>query len=979
MKNIISWFSLASSTGISVVSLGSPGKTNLDEQVFVGGIQAVYQLLSTEIGSQEQDFIGGGDTRKMGRFVVSPPGFDSEVISQFLLMSNDGKKIPNSLIELAQEISIDFATHMIFSPIWQDVETSYRILSPLDVLETFIESVSRSRKKLRGKIPSEDAFFDEKVYELINDSLTEFEFSEVLQNITNIELSIEELDLKLKNIRDELPNFYEELIAMILFIDPMPIILRSRPLDSKKDAKMIFRQFFNNFKTQERLDSVTDQIFEEDITNLLGNFSVFEMRELRPRIHATLANEVILRISKNNPLILLANPNLNSVLGTFNEYISLRVDEIFQEYDLASILGKIAALLLENENPLSQLLLSEFIRAFAMRFPGGLTVHAWKFVQTLYLIFSMTSGKSVEDAISNLDISDSHLETINTRLKKIKPSKNLKSLSFVIKQEGDEIIKFYNALEQTITVGIQNFFDEAIWTPNQIGIFPQNYGEKLEYLVTHVQSLSSFIRLITFLNNQEWEYLIIENYLPSIEDLISAKKGMEQNKNQNIKKEKITASELRSLWKPHFVIKSFQNHVCDKISKEFASFTDELEFLKNNTKNLLVEFKDFARRSSATVETVETKFILLQPADWGDLIYTNSQRSELWDFYKNTVEKIQKNAQEINVISSNVKSKSKKEKELYKTINKSELETLKSIERFNKKTGELKRKVQENEQKYLKNLDREVTKAHRELVKIYNNSILSEFRIKEDKTKEDFIIPKLEKQFNPISTLIQNKIEDEELLFTTNEIALVASSIIIFNHLPRNVFNNVLNTVITEKGRNSSLITNLITETKEKHTKGGKHIELEEYLRKNIRVIAEKKIKLILETIIDQLTKSYFKGSIKTYPIKSEEFDEISCIDLGEISPFIEKKIPGVFGPNLNLKKIENRLHLLFEIGHFPSSGAHLSVTKAFISKTWNDIIGSELGFYIEILKMSCELLGEQRRRKFQEFLAKIYESIPNR
>ena len=55
MNNLKAWFSIASSTGLSVVSLGTPGlKEDLDEQVFAGGISAVSHLLSTEIGSAEK-------------------------------------------------------------------------------------------------------------------------------------------------------------------------------------------------------------------------------------------------------------------------------------------------------------------------------------------------------------------------------------------------------------------------------------------------------------------------------------------------------------------------------------------------------------------------------------------------------------------------------------------------------------------------------------------------------------------------------------------------------------------------------------------------------------------------------------------------------------------------------------------------------------------------------------------------------------
>ena len=49
-------------------------------------------------------------------------------------------------------------------------------------------------------------------------------------------------------------------------------------------------------------------------------------------------------------------------------------------------------------------------------------------------------------------------------------------------------------------------------------------------------------------------------------------------------------------------------------------------------------------------------------------------------------------------------------------------------------------------------------------------------------------------------------------------------------------------------------------------------------------------------------------------------------------------------------------------------------MTKAIIQGTWNEIIGDQAGLFIEILKMSCEMIGESRRRRFQEFLEKLFQ-----
>ena len=127
-----------------------------------------------------------------------------------------------------------------------------------------------------------------------------------------------------------------------------------------------------------------------------------------------------------------------------------------------------------------------------MRFPGGLSLQAWKFTQTLFNIFSIQTGNKVEDAIGKLEISEANLNIINSQLKEIKSSEDLQSLTFTVTREGDELIKFYEALEIAICDSIQKLFDEAIWTKNKLGLFSLCFAKKVEDFASHAQNLMGF-------------------------------------------------------------------------------------------------------------------------------------------------------------------------------------------------------------------------------------------------------------------------------------------------------------------------------------------------------------------------------------------------------------------------------------------------------------------------------------------------------
>ena len=87
--NPVAWISLASISGLSLVSLGHPGLRSVDEQVYTGGLTAVQQMLGGEVGGDTARFIGGSHSNKTGRFLVKTKGSEYELVGQFLLISSE--------------------------------------------------------------------------------------------------------------------------------------------------------------------------------------------------------------------------------------------------------------------------------------------------------------------------------------------------------------------------------------------------------------------------------------------------------------------------------------------------------------------------------------------------------------------------------------------------------------------------------------------------------------------------------------------------------------------------------------------------------------------------------------------------------------------------------------------------------------------------------------------------------------------------
>jgi hypothetical protein len=275
---------------------------------------------------------------------------------------------------------------------------------------------------------------------------------------------------------------------------------------------------------------------------------------------------------------------------------------------------------------------------------------------------------------------------------------------------------------------------------------------------------------------------------------------------------------------------------------------------------------------------------------------------------------------------------------------------------------------------------KESQKLHRDAQKVFTHSLISEYNVREHKNKEEFIIPNPKDISNSITKLIENT-HIIDLNFPKNsELISTFASIIIFNQLPRNIFNDVLNTAILSGGKGSPIINEMIAEMKLKSSPSVDYLFIEDHLKKSLRKHTEKRITSILESIISQVNKSYFKGVVRSYIVNSEDIGEISCLDIGEFNiPWLIDLIGSnkeTFGHNVYFIKMDEKYHVFYEIERFPSSGQRLPITKAIIQGTWNEIIGNQAGLYIEILKMSCELLGESRRKRFQEFLERLFQII---
>ncbi len=160
-EEIVAWFSLASPSGLSVASVGTPGlKDDVEDQVLTGGLTAIQQILGSEIGGKDDRFIGGSPSSRMGRIRFKQEGEEGkEMVAQFLMISSTGDPIPDVMVNLAEEICMKFTDSIVSNnEMMAEVEQSFSTLTILATLDMFIDSVAFARKKV--KISTNDRIFE---------------------------------------------------------------------------------------------------------------------------------------------------------------------------------------------------------------------------------------------------------------------------------------------------------------------------------------------------------------------------------------------------------------------------------------------------------------------------------------------------------------------------------------------------------------------------------------------------------------------------------------------------------------------------------------------------------------------------------------------------------------------------------------------------------------------------------------------------
>ncbi|MFX0049844.1 MAG: hypothetical protein ACFE8U_01000 [Candidatus Hermodarchaeota archaeon] len=446
--NPVVWVSLASTAGLSLISLGQPGlRSDLDEQVYTGGLTAVQQMLSGEVGGDTTRFVGGSHSNKTGRFLVK--GSESELVGQFLLISPENLPVDPTLIDYYEHLVSIFAQETLKTDHYRRVQEFYMSLGVNDVLDTFLYSIKQARKKV--SIPHNENLFSTALHNTLLKSINEYEYSVTLVKVSEFKGKYTDLKERMNSEKKALmADFETDILEFLASEYPHALVMFPKIDSLEKTLSKSLNSEMAKINVKNHLEELIQEFETNELSQFLEEFSLHEITKVNLR--SNFEDEIFHKFKREYPLLYLIDPNING----FPEIIDSFTRRINEQYDLAGTLTRIGKAILGEGRELEERLVLPYITNFCNQFSAGLTSSAWKYMQIVFKLITLESNIDVTDILPNFkdQIPEKHFSDVETNMTKYKLAK-LAPISFTIKKASDAL-PFYRALFSTIGFGVNS-------------------------------------------------------------------------------------------------------------------------------------------------------------------------------------------------------------------------------------------------------------------------------------------------------------------------------------------------------------------------------------------------------------------------------------------------------------------------------------------------------------------------------------------
>ena len=481
--NPVVWVSLASVAGLSLVSLGRPGlRSDLDEQVYTGGLTAVQQMLGGEVGGDTKRFVGGSHSNKTGRFTTKSG--DKELIGQFLLISAQNFTVAPTLLDFYEELVITFADEVMKTDLYDRAEREFTSFSISDVIDIFFESIKKTRKN--HSLPLNDKLFSFALKQTVDESIHDYEYSSTLVKIAEEKGNFKEVSERIKKESGALIiELAEDLLEFLASENPHSLVMLPKLKTIKKDILNFLYDEIKKLKVDEYLIQIISDFETNDLNDILEDYALHEVT--KQNLASRIETEVFHKFLREVPLLLLVDPRLSD----FQNKIEALTNKINEQYDLAGTLTRIGSAVLLKHSQEEKMLIP-FLRNFCEQFSTGLTGTAWKYLQAVFKLASEVSSVDITDILPSFQdqIPPSHFTTLEKHMTRYKLTK-IQPISFNVNQASD-VLPFYRALFSNLALGVNMILYNIV-------LDKENPNNLINWIIERFNDFSTKIHQIYFI------------------------------------------------------------------------------------------------------------------------------------------------------------------------------------------------------------------------------------------------------------------------------------------------------------------------------------------------------------------------------------------------------------------------------------------------------------------------------------------------
>ncbi|MFW9854652.1 MAG: hypothetical protein ACFFFG_06310 [Candidatus Thorarchaeota archaeon] len=453
--NPVVWVSLATASGMSLISLGQPGlRSDLDEQVYTGGLTAVQAMIGGEVGGDTGRFVGGSHYNKTGRFLVKSENL--ELVGQFLLISESRQTVAPELVQYYEELVSRFARETLKTEEFKKTQDFYVTLGVDEILETFFKVINEARKQV--SIPTSEEPFKNAVQEMLNKSINDYEYSTTLVSISELKGNYPALKDEIRAKQSSLTeDFTNDLLELLTSERPHALVQYPKISTKKirKELSKYVHETIEQLNVQAGLEETLQEFEKNELRDILEEFSLQEVS--KANLAARLEEEVLQKFLREFPLLYLADPSI----ANFAQVIEDLNNRISEEFDLGGTLTRIVNLLFDNTREKEQEMVIPYIRYFSEQFTTGLTTSAWKYIQFIFKLISMETGVELENVLPLIkdEIPESHYTEVTKQVTRYKLSKVI-PISFTVKKASD-VLPFYRSLFAGLGFAVNTLITET--------------------------------------------------------------------------------------------------------------------------------------------------------------------------------------------------------------------------------------------------------------------------------------------------------------------------------------------------------------------------------------------------------------------------------------------------------------------------------------------------------------------------------------